>query len=189
MTTQVALLFRVWPSKSRVRAGAMWITAILGLAYSLTSSNAHARGGHGGGHGSAHGSAHSSGGHAGGSFGGTAHAGTSHAVGVHFGGSGPASVPNVGSGHVTISGHIGLGAMPNHGIAGHAPSVYIGSHPVWTFPHWGRGYWGRRGSAWTWIDFRWWTTPAYPGWIWVAPQWVWDGQQWVRQEGYWAWIG
>jgi hypothetical protein len=32
----------------------------------------------------------------------------------------------------------------------------------------------------------WWATPAYPGWIWIAPQWVWDGTQWIWQDGYWA---
>jgi hypothetical protein len=66
--------------------------------------------------------------------------------------------------------------------------VYPGT-AYYDHPYWGRGYWGWYGGSWVWVGGPWWSSPAYPGWVWIGPQWVWDGSQWVWQGGYWTAAG
>jgi hypothetical protein len=63
---------------------------------------------------------------------------------------------------------------------------FAGGPGFYGHPYWGRGFWGWHGSSWVWFGGPYWTTPLYPGWVWIAPQWVWDGNEWVWEDGYWS---
>jgi hypothetical protein len=132
----------------------------------------------------------------GGGHGGGGHGGGGHFGGGHFGGGGGHYASGAYHGGAFHGGGFRGGGYYRggyyYGVGGHFGTRY-GSHlylgprrVVWGSPHWGRGFWLWGGTGWAWYTGPWWSSPAYPGWVWMGPQWVWDGAQWIWQDGYWT---